>query len=40
MPPLDPIDFNGLYVQQLQAKREQEAAAASSAAPAAPEGNA
>ncbi len=28
-PPLmiDPIDFNGLYVQQLQAKREQEAAA-------------
>lgn len=29
-PPLmiDPIDFNGLYVQQLQAKREQEAAAA------------
>ena len=40
MPPLDPIDFNGLYVQQLQAKREQEAAAAGSAAPAAPEGNA
>ncbi len=24
---LDPIDFNGLYVQQLQAKRAQEAAA-------------
>lgn len=24
---IDPIDFNGLYVQQLQAKREQEAAA-------------
>ena len=40
MPPLDPIDFNGLYVQQLQAKREQEAAAAGSGAPAAPEGNA
>lgn len=32
-PPLmiDPIDFNGLYVQQLQAKREQEAAAAGGA---------
>lgn len=29
-PPLmvDPIDFNGLYIQQLQAKRAQEAAAA------------
>jgi len=25
---IDPIDFNGLYVQQLQAKREQEAASA------------
>ncbi|QIG53866.1 protein-export chaperone SecB [Altererythrobacter sp. BO-6] len=24
---IDPIDFNGLYIQQLQAKREQEAAA-------------
>ncbi len=38
--PLDPIDFNGLYIQQLQAKREQEAAAAGGAAPSAPEGNA
>lgn len=28
---LDPIDFNGLYVQQLQAKRAQEAAAAGDA---------
>jgi len=25
---IDPIDFNGLYVQQLQAKQQQEAAAA------------
>lgn len=35
-PPLmvDPIDFNGLYVQQLQAKRAQEAAATSGEAPA------
>ncbi|MFU7527498.1 protein-export chaperone SecB [Qipengyuania sp. ASV99] len=32
-PPLmvDPIDFNGLYIQQLQAKRAQEAAAAGDA---------
>ncbi|KUO50770.1 MAG: preprotein translocase subunit SecB [Sphingomonadales bacterium BRH_c3] len=29
---IDPIDFNGLYIQQLQAKREQEAAAAESPA--------
>ena len=40
MAPLDPIDFNGLYIQQLQAKREQEAAGAGGSAPAAPEGNA
>ena len=40
MVPLDPIDFNGLYIQQLQAKREQEAAGAGGSAPAAPEGNA
>lgn len=33
---LDPIDFNGLYMQQLQAKAEQEAAAAGDA----PAGNA
>ncbi len=36
---MDPIDFNGLYVQQLQAKRAQEGAAGG-ATPAAPEGNA
>ncbi len=32
-PPLmvDPIDFNGLYVQQLQARRQQEAAAGGTA---------
>jgi len=35
---MDPIDFNGLYLQQLQAKREQEAAAVGQAT--APEGNA
>lgn len=29
---IDPIDFNGLYFQQLQAKREQEAAAAATPA--------
>lgn len=40
MAPLDPIDFNGLYIQQLQAKREQEAAAAGGGAATAPEGNA
>lgn len=34
-PPLmvDPIDFNGLYVQQLQARRQQEAAAGNTPAP-------
>ena len=39
-PPLmvDPIDFNGLYIQQLQAKRAQEEAAGDEAPPA--EGNA
>lgn len=31
---LDPIDFNGLYVQQLAQKRAQEQAAAGGAAPA------
>ncbi len=38
-PPLmvDPIDFNGLYVQQLQAKRAREEAEGG-AAPAAPDG--
>ncbi|NVE95799.1 protein-export chaperone SecB [Altererythrobacter lutimaris] len=38
-PPLmiDPIDFNGLYIQQLQAKREQEAAAGGAGAPPAGE---
>lgn len=30
---LDPIDFNGLYIQQLQQKRAQEAAAGSAPAP-------
>ncbi|WP_271079475.1 protein-export chaperone SecB [Aurantiacibacter sp. MUD61] len=30
---LDPIDFNGLYVQQLQQKRAQEAAAGQAPAP-------
>ena len=41
-PPLmmDPIDFNGLYVQQLQAKREREQAAAGGDEAVAPEGNA
>ena len=29
---LDPIDFNGLYIQQLQAKRERDAAGAEPAA--------
>ncbi len=35
-PPLmiDPIDFNGLYIQQLQAKREQEAAESGATPPA------
>ena len=35
-PPLmvDPIDFNGLYVQQLQAKRAQEGAGGNTPAPA------
>ncbi|TNE50287.1 MAG: protein-export chaperone SecB [Sphingomonadales bacterium] len=37
--PMDPIDFNGLYIQQLQAKREQEAAAQGGDTPA-PGGNA
>ncbi|WP_394729855.1 protein-export chaperone SecB [Altererythrobacter sp. GH1-8] len=38
-PPLmiDPIDFNGLYIQQLQAKRQQEAAAGGAGAPPAGE---
>lgn len=38
-PPLmiDPIDFNGLYIQQLQAKRQQEAAAGGVDAPPAGE---
>ena len=36
---MDPIDFNGLYVQQLQAKRQQEEAAAGGT-PSAPGGNA
>ena len=36
---LDPIDFNGLYLQQLQAKRQQEAAAESDDLPT-PGGNA
>ena len=31
---LDPIDFNGLYVQQLQQKRQQEGAAAGGQPPA------
>ena len=39
MAPIDPIDFNGLYIQQLQAKREQEAAAGGDAT-ATPQGNA
>jgi preprotein translocase subunit SecB len=30
---VDPIDFNGLYVQQLQARRQQEAAAGGAPAP-------
>lgn len=38
---LDPIDFNGLYIQQLQAKRAEEAAAGGDAAPIPPaDGNA
>ncbi len=36
---MDPIDFNGLYLQQLQAKLEREKAAAGGETPA-PEGNA
>ena len=38
---IDPIDFNGLYIQQLQAKQAEEAAAGG-ATPAAPpaDGNA
>lgn len=41
-PPLmvDPIDFNGLYIQQLQAKRAQDEAAAGGATPPAPTGDA
>ena len=41
-PPLmvDPIDFNALYVQQLQARRQQDAAAAGGDTPPAPTGNA
>lgn len=35
---LDPIDFNGLYVQQLQQKRAQEEAAGGAPAPAGGEG--
>lgn len=31
---IDPIDFNGLYIQQLQAKRQQEAAAGDITPPA------
>ncbi|WP_095011380.1 protein-export chaperone SecB [Tsuneonella mangrovi] len=31
---IDPIDFNGLYMQQLQRKAEEEAAAAAAAPPA------
>lgn len=40
-PPLmiDPIDFNGLYIQQLQAKRAQDAAAAAAAEGDAPSGD-
>ena len=30
---LDPVDFNGLYVQQMQAKRQQEAAGAGDTPP-------
>ncbi len=30
---LDPVDFNGLYVQQMQAKRQQEAAAGAGETP-------
>ena len=36
---MDPIDFNGLYIQQLQAKRQQEEAAAGGST-SAPGGNA
>ena len=37
---MDPIDFNGLYLQQLQAKQQQGAGeAGDDEAPAAPEGN-
>lgn len=35
---LDPIDFNGLYVQRLQQKRAEEAAAGGAGAPPAGEG--
>ncbi|WP_427964470.1 protein-export chaperone SecB [Altererythrobacter sp.] len=37
---MDPIDFNGLYLQQLQAKQQQEAAEAGSDETPAPSGNA
>ena len=39
MAPIDPIDFNGLYLQQLQAKREREAASGADEATT-PQGNA
>lgn len=39
MAPIDPIDFNGLYLQQLQAKRELEAAGGADGATT-PQGNA